>query len=532
MRESFDRILKGLLPGGEAVLLAVSGGVDSMCMADLFLGSASGLRFALAHCNFHLRGEESDSDEALVKEWAGGHGIIFIKKDFDTLGYAASKGISVEMAARELRYGWFAEICRERGFAAVAVAHNANDNAETMILNMLRGTGVKGMTGMRRSAPLPGSDARIIRPLLGFPRKDILEYAVSRGLRWREDSTNADSAYKRNRVRNEVFPIFERLNPSFLATLGEDMERFAQVQSIADEYFSSVSAETVRLGYGGLTVVDHRKLTAKKNWEYVLFRILEPFGFGSPAVADLVSVLKGGGTVSGRTFVAKEYLAVTSAREIWVKRLCGSGDGHFDRLSDRSAPVAGPVVRHSSPTVVRHGSPTVVRQGSPTVVRQGSPTVVRQGSPTVVRHSSPTVVRQGSPTVVRQGSPTIGAAEITIEGPGTYSLDGIKFSVSLSDDVKNVRTTVGETRFDTAKIPFPFKVRHWRNGDWMRPLGMKGRKKLSDLFVDLKFGLPEKEKALVIADEGSHIQALIGCRIDDSVKVTEESTSVTVLRLI
>ena len=508
MRESFDRILKGLLPGGEAVLLAVSGGVDSMCMADLFLCSASGVRFALAHCNFHLRGEESDSDEALVREWAGGHGIIFIKKDFDTLGYAASKGISVEMAARELRYGWFAEVCRERGFAAVAVAHNANDNAETMILNMLRGTGVKGMTGMRRSAPLPGSDARIIRPLLGFPRKDIHEYAVSHGLRWREDSTNADSAYKRNRVRNEVFPIFERLNPSFLATLGEDMERFAQVQSIADEYFSSVSAETVRLGDGGLPVVDHRKLTAKKNWEYVLFRILEPFGFGSPAVADLASVLKGGGTVSGRTFVAKEYLAVTSAREIWVKRLCGSGDGHFDRLSDRSVPVTVPVVR----------------QGSPTVVRQGSPTVVRQGSPTVVR--------QGSPTVVRQESPTIEAAEITIEGPGTYSLDGVEFSVSLSGDVRNVRTAPGETRFDTAKIPFPFKVRHWRNGDWMRPLGMKGRKKLSDLFVDLKFGLPEKEKALVIADEGSHVQALIGCRIDDSVKVTEESSSVTLIRLI
>lgn len=447
MQERFDRILKGLLPDGEAVLLAVSGGVDSMCMAELFLNSSVRRCFALAHCNFHLRGEESDSDEALVRAWAESHGVIFIKKDFDTKEYAASNGVSIEMAARELRYTWFAEVCRERGFAALAVAHNANDNAETMILNMLRGTGVKGMTGMRGSSLLPGSDARLIRPLLGFTRKDIHEYAVSHGLQWHEDSTNADSAYKRNCIRNEVFPLFERLNPSFLTTLNEDMERFAQVQSIADEYVRSVSAEIVRLDGNGLPVIDHQKLTAKKNWEYVLFRLLEPFGFTSSVVADLASVLKSDGTVSGRTFVAHEYLAVTSAREV----------------------VISPVAELAE------------------------------------------------------------ATDLTINGPGIYSLNGIKFSVSLSDDVKDVKTSVGETKLD---LPFPFTIRHWQPGDWMRPLGMRGRKKLSDMFVDLKLDILEKKKALVIADEGSHVLALVGHRIDDSVKVTKDTSSVTVIRLI
>lgn len=447
MQERFDRILKGLLPDGEAVLLAVSGGVDSMCMAELFLNTTAKVRFALAHCNFHLRGEESDSDEALVRAWAESHGVIFIKKDFDTKEYAASNGVSIEMAARELRYTWFAEVCRERGFAALAVAHNANDNAETMILNMLRGTGVKGMTGMRGSSLLPGSDARLIRPLLGFTRKDIHEYAVSHGLQWHEDSTNADSAYKRNCVRNEVFPLFERLNPSFLTTLNEDMERFAQVQSVADEYVRSVSAEIARLEDNGLPVIERQKLTSKKDWEYVLFRLLEPFGFTSSVVADLVSVLKSGGTVSGRTFVAHEYLAVTSAREI----------------------VISPVAELAE------------------------------------------------------------ATDLTINGPGTYSLNGIEFSVSLSDDVKDVKTSVGETKLD---LPFPFTIRHWQPGDWMRPLGMRGRKKLSDIFVDLKFSLTEKKKALVIADEGSHVLALVGHRIDDSVKVTKDTSSVTVIRLI
>lgn len=447
MQERFDRILKGLLPDGEAVLLAVSGGVDSMCMAELFLNSTAKVRFALAHCNFHLRGEESDSDEALVRAWAESHGVIFIKKDFDTKEYAASNGVSIEMAARELRYTWFAEVCRERGFAALAVAHNANDNAETMILNMLRGTGVKGMTGMRGSSLLPGSDARLIRPLLGFTRKDIHEYAVSHGLQWHEDSTNADSAYKRNCIRNEVFPLFERLNPSFLTTLNEDMERFAQVQSVADEYVRSVSAEIARLEDNGLPVIERQKLTSKKDWEYVLFRLLEPFGFTSSVVADLVSVLKSGGTVSGRTFVAHEYLAVTSAREI----------------------VISPVAELAE------------------------------------------------------------ATDLTINGPGTYSLNGIEFSVSLSDDVKDVKTSVGETKLD---LPFPFTIRHWQPGDWMRPLGMRGRKKLSDMFVDLKLDILEKKKALVIADEGSHVLALVGHRIDDSVKVTKDTSSVTVIRLI
>lgn len=479
MQERFDRILRGLLPDGEAVLLAVSGGVDSMCMAELFLNSTAKVRFALAHCNFHLRGEESDSDEALVREWAESHGVIFIKKDFDTKEYAASNGVSIEMAARELRYTWFAEVCRERGIAALAVAHNANDNAETMILNMLRGTGVKGMTGMRGSSLLPGSDARLIRPLLSFTRKDIHEYAVSHGLQWHEDSTNADSAYKRNCIRNEIFPLFGRLNPSFLTTLNEDMERFAQVQSIADEYVRSVSAEIVRLDGNGLPVIDHQKLTAKKNWEYVLFRLLEPFGFTSSVVADLASVLKSDGTVSGRTFVAHEYLAVTSAKEISVFRIGNRDgnrqDGHFDKLCDRAAPFAEPAA-----SVAEHVETT----------------------------------------------------GIAIEGPGTYSLNGVKFSVSLSDDVRNVSTVAGETKSDTAGIPFPFTVRHWKNGDWMRPLGMRGRKKLSDIFVDLKFSLTEKKKALVIADEGSHVLALVGHRIDDSVKVTKDTSSVTVIRLI
>jgi tRNA(Ile)-lysidine synthase len=453
MQDSFDRILKEMLPERGAVLLAVSGGVDSMCMADLFLNSSLCPDFAIAHCNFHLRGEESDADEALVKDWAESHGRIFLGKDFDTLGYSAEKGVSVEMAARELRYAWFAEMCRKRNFSVLAVAHNANDNAETMILNMLRGTGVKGMTGMRPCSYLPGSTAVMIRPLLGFPRKDIHEYAVLHNLRWREDRTNADSTFKRNCIRNEIFPLFKRLNPSFLTTLNEDMERFAQVQAIADDFLEEVESDAVTRSADGLPEIDFRRLLSRKNWEYALFRLLEPYGFTASVACNVVDLLKKDGTVSGKRFLSNEYVAVTGSHSLHVRRR---------NLSD------GP----------------------------------------------------------DQGD------SVMVTGPGEYSLNGVGFIVAASDDVSVVKTGPGETRFDASVIPFPFEVRRWRPGDWMRPLGLNGRKKLSDLFVDLKMSAADKEKALVIADEGSHVLSLVGHRIDDSVKVTLRSVSVTSVKII
>ena len=155
IQKSFDRTIVGLVPEKETALLAVSGGIDSICLASLFLNSSAGRRFAVAHCNFHLRGEDSDSDEALVAAWCGRNGVRYHKADFDTEQYASSHNISIEMAARELRYDWFASLCRDNGYYGVAVAHNANDNAETLILNLLRGTGLRGVTGMQVETVVP-----------------------------------------------------------------------------------------------------------------------------------------------------------------------------------------------------------------------------------------------------------------------------------------------------------------------------------------------------------------------------------------
>ena len=210
------------------LLLAVSGGIDSVCLTQKV--RLEGGPFAIAHCNFGLRGAESDADEAFVRSLAASLGVTCHVKRFDTEAFASAEGISVEMAARRLRYHWFGELCREFGYSGVAVAHNANDNAETLLLNLLRGTGVRGILGMKADGFIPDpefGDIPLLRPLLGMTRADIEAYAKEQGLSWREDSTIASTDFKRNKIRNLVFPVFREINPRFVETLNRDMERFA-----------------------------------------------------------------------------------------------------------------------------------------------------------------------------------------------------------------------------------------------------------------------------------------------------------------
>ncbi|MBQ3873719.1 MAG: tRNA lysidine(34) synthetase TilS [Bacteroidales bacterium] len=251
------------------LLVAVSGGIDSMCLAEKV--RLEGGPFAIAHCNFHLRGEESDADEAFVRGWASKYGIECHVRHFDTLGHAASEKISTEMAARQLRYRWFGELCKEHGYEAVAVAHNANDNAETLILNLLRGTGLKGIIGMKKEGFIPDPDYADIplrRPLLDMTREDIEAFAKEHGLQWREDHTNAENEYKRNKIRNLVFPVFKEINPSFIQTFNGDMKRFSEfVEAYPPETFGpSVLVPPTASGSGPLPFMKPRAATVSGGY--------------------------------------------------------------------------------------------------------------------------------------------------------------------------------------------------------------------------------------------------------------------------
>ena len=338
------------------VLLAVSGGIDSMYMLHRAPELFPGASFAVAHCNFCLRGEESDGDEAFVRDACSRLGVECFVKRFDTLAYAAEHGVSVEMAARELRYAWFDALCSENAFDTLATAHNANDNAETLILNLLRGTGTKGLRGipggssvlpdvpsessLRSSLPLrsacgplpltcPRVDTdsestsghhsatppEVVRPLLKVSREEIRKWMESNGKEWREDRTNAENEVKRNKIRNQVFPVFAEINPSFIRTLGADMDRIRQTDDIAEDYYREAASRIVKEGAGGALEISVRGLMELKHWRYVLWRILEDCSFSAETLDKLCTLLEryctepsGTVTLSGKRFESSTHV--------------------------------------------------------------------------------------------------------------------------------------------------------------------------------------------------------------------------------
>ncbi len=213
-------------------LLAVSGGVDSVVMAHLF--RMAGTDSAIAHCNFHLRGSESDDDRTFVEKLADRFEWKCFVKDFDTLSYASGKGISIQMAARDLRYAWFDELAGLHGYQFIAVGHNQNDIVETFLLNFSRGSGIRGLSGI---SPRHG---RIIRPLLFASRAMILSYAKEKSIQWREDSSNAETRYQRNKIRHTIIPAFETLNPVFLQHAMETIELLSHTGQLLDQYIGRI----------------------------------------------------------------------------------------------------------------------------------------------------------------------------------------------------------------------------------------------------------------------------------------------------
>lgn len=279
----------------QKVMLALSGGVDSVVMTDLFC--MSGYSCMVLHCNFGLRGEESDGDESFVRALAANYELpVFVKK-FETESYAEEMGISIQMAARELRYEWFTEMAENQGVELIATAHNQNDSAETALLNLARGTGIRGLTG------IPVRNGRYIRPLLFATRSEIIEYSRLHHLRFREDSSNATTKYQRNKVRHELIPLFEEINPAFIRTMGENIQRFEDAYVM---YRERVEQERARLFSDRATHVEVdlpglRKLQPLGSWLYELF---SEYGFSMDQCLNIEKILD---SPSGKQFISPAY---------------------------------------------------------------------------------------------------------------------------------------------------------------------------------------------------------------------------------
>ncbi len=298
MIEQFSKFLKDKcgFVDGQKVLVALSGGADSVALLHLFVSLK--IDVCAAHCNFNLRGEESDSDEQYVKQLCENLKVKLFVNSFETTSYSKQKGVSIEMAARDLRYTWFDELLQSEKLNWVSTGHHKDDSIETFFLNLARGTGIKGLTGIK---PVFNN---VIRPLLGFDRKEIEAYCSKNNLDYQTDSSNLESVYLRNKVRHQIMPLFKELNPSFLDTMQDNMKRLGQVSEFFKDSVEEIKNEMVVEQDGGLLIsLQHIERFVDKP--LVLFEILHPYGFNGTIVNELVECIEN--NVSGKQFYSANY---------------------------------------------------------------------------------------------------------------------------------------------------------------------------------------------------------------------------------
>lgn len=422
-----------LFTANDRILLAVSGGVDSVVMVHLF--KSAGYNFAIAHVNFGLRQKESDEDETFVNALAAQAGVPVFVKHFETSSYASEQKISIQMAARDLRYAWFDEIMVQQNYHYVATAHHLDDQAETFFINLLRGTGISGMHGI-----LP-KQGKIIRPLMFTTREKIMSLALEMKLPWREDRSNASRKYLRNKLRLDVLSELYKINPLFSYKLNEAITHLRDVESVFNNHMVGVTADLVQQTPEGVLI--------SIDWVYeytphdvYLYELLKPFGFTYPVVKEIVRSLD---TISGKVFYSPTH------------RL----------LRDREHFIIQPIAEIDTRLV--------------------------------------------TPESVR-----IEKAETHIEFP-------VCLCMYQTDNLSEL--PMGKASIaclDMEKLKFPLTLRKWQKGDWFMPLGMKGKKKLSDFFIDLKMSLADKEKTWLLLS-GDDIVWVIGKRIDNRFRITAKT---------
>jgi len=298
------------------ILVAVSGGIDSMVMLHLLHNTVfdsakqPSVNMIVAHCNFGLRGEESDLDEAFVKNETTKLGIQCRVKQFDATTYAAQKGISIQMAARDLRYSWFHELADSEGCNIIAIAHNRDDSIETLFINLARGTGIHGLTGIR---PKTG---KIIRPLLFVSRNDIENYAKEHNVFFREDSTNATDKYARNYIRNQTIPGLEHFFPGIRQSIERSIEFFSDVELFYNEAIERYKNQIVSCA-DDLIYINLPALFQSPSPYTLLYEILKSYGFSKTIAAEILEEHK---HPSGRQFFSDKYRLVHNRQTLIIQK--------------------------------------------------------------------------------------------------------------------------------------------------------------------------------------------------------------------
>lgn len=295
----------------DSVLLAISGGLDSMVMLSLFIQAR--FNIGVAHANFKLRGDESEGDEAFIRSFCAANNIPFFTTAFDTNNYAVERKISIQMAARELRYVWFRQLLKQHDYSKVATAHHLDDQAETIFLNMVKGEGLKGLTGM------PLNKRNVIRPMMFATREDLEHYARNTHLKWREDSSNREDNYHRNFIRHQIFPRIHKINPGLNQSLlrssvkakGEMLLLNYGMDALKKEYFQSTDSGQIHIS---------KELFSRLSEPAVCWRMLEEFDFSLDQAEEVFENING---QTGKFFLSKTHRLVVDRDILIVQPLDG-----------------------------------------------------------------------------------------------------------------------------------------------------------------------------------------------------------------
>lgn len=414
-----------LLSGGDRVLLAVSGGIDSMVLLRLF--QELPCTIAVAHVNFGLRGKAAKEDAAFVREKAKKKKIPFHLLEADTRKFAAEHRCSVQEAAREIRYNWFEQLAVENGYTAIATAHHLDDSIETFFINLLRGTGIHGLGG------IPVRNGRIIRPLLFADRESIERYAATKRLSWREDASNRKDDYLRNRIRHRLIPLLLELQPALRKVMSRNMELVRFAEDRFDERMQQLSVSLKRKN-GKFTHIPVGSLLESSQPELLLQELLLSEGIHLPEPEKALILNK-----PGKVFEADGHLLVRDRLELVLSK-------------KETAAFREKKVHRSSTRLV---------------------------------------------------TPS-GKVEFRIRD----------YHVGSEKELQH-----GQLMIDPSKVHFPLTLRRWEPGDRIRPLGMRHRKKVSDLLTDLKMSVAEKKDTCVLLS-GDEIVCILGVRINELYKVT------------
>lgn len=417
------------------LLIAISGGIDSVVLTHLL--HQLNFDISLAHCNFQLRGSESDLDEEFVKKIAANLDINCHTISFDTNAISKEKKVSAQMAARDLRYNWFNHLIEENSYDYVLTAHQKDDVLETFLINFTRGTGLEGLTG------IPEINNNIVRPLLAFTRNDIENFAKENNISWREDKSNASTKYLRNKIRHDVIPVLKEINPSLMGSFDSTIENLKGSQSIIKDNVENIKKDAT-IFEDNILKIAIEKIKSLNNPKAYLFELLKEYMFTE--WNDVVALL---GAQSGKQIFSKSHRLIKDRKYLLLTEIDDKNSTQSYTIQDFNADFT----------------------------------------------------------------------------PNDFTL---KFK--LEDDFNQLSSSKNSVSLDFDQLTFPLTVRKWRHGDFFYPVGMKGKKKLSDFFNDEKMSILEKEKTWILTTSKNEIIWVVNKRLDKRFQispVTKKAVSIT-----